>query len=86
MSNPFVIAVVALAVAALLLLRPRQSDPVRTHPVHGVEPGAHRDFPMEREDVRIASVSADDRAWETASLQRNRDMTGRAADSAEERA
>jgi hypothetical protein len=78
MSNPFVIVVVvALVVAALFLLRSRKSDPITTQPVHGVAPGAHRDFPMEREDARIARMSADDRAWEAASLQRNRDMTGR---------
>lgn len=80
MSNPFVIVVVvALVVAALFLLRLRKSDPVRIQPVLGVAPGAYRDFPMEREDARIAHMSADDRAWEAASLQRNRDMTGRAA-------
>ncbi len=87
MSNQMVVAVVvALVGAAVLLLRYRKSEPARIQALHGAEPGAHRDYPMEHEDARIASMSADDRVWEAASLQRSRDMTGRATDSAEERA
>ena len=87
MSNPLVIAiVVALVGAAVLLWRYRKSEPARIQVFHGAEPGAHRDYPKEREDARVAHMSADDRAWEAASLQRNRDMTGRDADSAGVRA
>ncbi len=78
MSNPLVVAVVfALAGAAVLLLCYRMSEPARSQALHGAEPGAHHDYPKEREDARVAHMSADDRAWEAASLQRNRDMTGR---------
>jgi hypothetical protein len=86
MSNPLVVVVVALVAAAVVLFRSRMSEPAITRPVHGAKPGAHRDYPKEREDARIARMSADDRAWEAASLQRNRDMPRRAAGSPEERA
>jgi hypothetical protein len=87
MSNPLVVAVVvALIGAAVLLMRNRKSEPARVQALHGAEPGAHHDYAKEHEDARVAHMSADDRAWEAASLQRNRDMTGRAADAAEERA
>ena len=32
-----------------------------------------RDYPREREDARAAGMSEDDRAWEAASRQRDRD-------------
>ena len=32
-----------------------------------------RDYPREREDARVAGMSEDDRAWEAASRQRDRD-------------
>ena len=87
MSNPLVVAVVvALIGAAVLLMRNRKSEPARVQALHGAEPGAHHDYAKEHEDARVAHMSADDRAWEAASLQRNRDMTGRAADSVDERA
>ena len=87
MANPLVvIVIVALVVAAVVLVRSRTSELAMPRPVYGAEPGAHRDDPQEREVARIASMSAEDRAWEVASLQRSQDMTRRAASSSEERA
>jgi hypothetical protein len=86
MANPLVvIVIVALVVAAVVLVRSRTSELAMPRPVYGAEPGAHRDDPQEREVARIASMSAEDRAWEVASLQRIQDMTRRAAGSSEER-
>ncbi len=39
--------------------------------------GASQDFVQGREDDRHARMSAEDRAWEAASLQRNRDAQER---------
>lgn len=78
MSNPLVGgAVVALVAAAVVLLRSRKSEATPKRPLHGAETGSHRDYPREREDARVAIMSADGRAWEAASLQRNRDMSHR---------
>ena len=87
MANPLVvIVIVALVVAAVVLVRSRTSELTMPRPVYGAEPGAHRDDSQEHEVARIASMSAEDRAWEVASLQRIQDMTRRAAGSSEERA
>lgn len=78
MSNPLVVAVVvALVAAVVVLMRSRQNEVLPGPPLYGAETGAHRDYPREREDARVANMSADDRAWEAASLQHNRDMSQR---------
>ena len=79
-----IIAAVALAAAILLLLY-RKNQTSRDLILHGTESDAHRDYPKEREDARVAHMSVEDRAWETASLQRHQVSTERAAALAEQR-
>ncbi len=82
MSNPLV---VVLVTAVVVLLRSRVNESAMTRLALSAEPGVHPDYAKERDDTRFARMSADDRAWEVASLQRNRDMTRRADSSSDER-
>ncbi|MBA3449591.1 MAG: hypothetical protein H0T18_00095 [Chloroflexia bacterium] len=81
MSNTWlIIAVVVLAAAAILLMLYRKNQSVaREFQIRrGTTPDAGRDYTQEREDARVAHMSAEDREWETATLQRNRDNIARA--------
>jgi len=73
----YVIAVVALAVVGVGFLRFRRSvnDTSRDNPQGGAR--AHGDFAQDREDARLADMSEEDRTWQAASLQRNRDAHAR---------
>ncbi|MGH2615661.1 MAG: hypothetical protein ACRDJC_10515 [Thermomicrobiales bacterium] len=70
-SSWFIIALVALAAASAVLLLYRNNQAGKSLVLHMTESDAHRDYPKEREDARVAHMSAEDRAWEAASLQRN---------------
>ncbi len=77
----YVIAIVALAAVGVLYLRARRTgtgggsndgpDSARVRP----------DFTQDREDSRLSGMSAEDRAWEDASLRTNRETRERDAES-----
>ncbi len=46
----------------------------------GDEQHVSTDYARDREDNRLAHMSEEDRAWETASLQRDRETRGRSQD------
>lgn len=85
MSNWYLIALVALAVAGILLLlyRNRNNETSRgqVEQLHRSRPGL--DYAKDREDARLANMSTEDRAWETSSLQRNLANQERSATPAE---
>ena len=64
----YVIVIVALIVIAVFFVRNRQ-ERERYRP----DDRADRNYVGEREDTRLGGMSAEDRDWEQASLQRNRD-------------
>lgn len=80
----YVIVIVVVAVLLVLFLRNRQqgSERGRADRTAAVDPA--RDFRTEREDTRRTGLSAEDQAWESASLQRNQDNRDRAATPADE--
>ena len=71
------IAVVALVAAGVVLrsARRRGNGAGRDAPQLGAR--ARGDFAQDREDDRLAHVSEEDRTWQAASLQRNRDARAR---------
>ena len=75
MANWYVIAVIGLAAIVVLSLLYRRNgaggDRVATSSAGRLE-GARTqpDYVKDREDARLAHMSAEDKAWETASLQR----------------
>jgi hypothetical protein len=68
----YVIVVVILAAAALFYVRGRgkRFGPSQASPPDGTS--ASSDFVQDRETSRLSHMSADDRAWEAASLERQR--------------
>ena len=78
MSNAwYLIVIVGIVVAAVLLLRSRsnRSGPRAEH--QSARRELALDHVQDRETSRLAHMSAEDRDWEQASLQRNRDNEAR---------
>ena len=72
----YVIAVVALVAAGVVVLRGRRGAAGgRDVPQGGAR--APGDFVRDREDARLAHMSEEDRAWQAASLRRDRDAQAR---------
>ena len=72
MSNWYLIVLVVLVVVSiLLLLRSRNAAATRRHDEQQVQSRPGPAHIQDREDARLANMSAEDRAWETATLQRN---------------
>jgi hypothetical protein len=73
MSNWMLIALVVLAVVGILLLlnRNRNANTRRIDVERQARLPLGLDYAKDREDSRLANMSADDRDWETASLLRN---------------
>ncbi len=70
MSNwLIVLIIVVLAAAAVVYLRSRR----QRHEDVVVGAASDRDYEQEREDSRVTQMSTEDRAWEAASLQKNRE-------------
>jgi LPXTG-motif cell wall-anchored protein len=73
MSNWWIILVIVVLVAAGLFYfrsrRERHEDVV-------AGAASTRDYAQEREDSRVGQMSEEDRTWEAASLQKNRDTQG----------
>ena len=85
MSNSLVIITVVTLAAAGILLLYRKHQSGRSLVLGGTESDAQRNYAKEREDTRVAHMSVEDQAWETASLQRSQAMTERADAVAEQR-
>jgi hypothetical protein len=72
--------IVVLVVVGVKTYMQRRRSQVQGRQVDQVsDTGTPRDYSREREDLRSASLSTEDRAWETASLQRERDSRPTAA-------
>lgn len=84
-SSWYIIVLVGLAAAGILLMVYRKNQAVTRAVRLETAPDGHRDYATEREVARVAHMSADDRAWEAASLQRNQARTDRAVASAGQR-
>ncbi len=87
-SSWYIIALIALAAAGILLMFYRKNQTVRREVRHATATAAardaDRDYAREREVARVAHMSVDDRAWEAATLQRNRENTERSTALAEQ--
>jgi hypothetical protein len=80
MSNWYLIVLVIIAAAGIfLLLRSRNAAATRLQDERRAESRPGPAHVQDREDARLASMSAEDRAWETASLQRNQANEARRA-------
>jgi len=86
MSNPYLIALAVVVVAGILLLLYRKNqhnETSRSQDERQARSHTILDYAKDREDSRLAHMSAEERAWETASLQRNRENQARIAALAE---
>ncbi len=73
MPTWYLIVIVVLAAASIfLLLRYRNAGATSRQEERRAESRLGPAHVRDREDARLASMSAEDRAWETATLQRNR--------------
>ena len=79
----YVIAAVVLVAAGVLYLRRNAGSRGRDDRQDSALPGA--DYRTDREDSRLGGMSAEDRAWEEASLQTERETRERADKPAEPR-
>jgi flagellar basal body-associated protein FliL len=68
-----ILIVVIVAVAVMAYMRMRRTQAQGQQLDLGNDPTTSRDYSQEREDLRSSNLSEEDRAWETASLQRERD-------------
>jgi hypothetical protein len=86
MSNPYLIALAVVVVAGILLLlyrKNRHNETSRSQDERQAQSRTILDYTKDREDSRLAHMSAEERAWETASLQRNRENQAQIAALAE---
>ena len=80
MSNWYLIVIVVLVIAGmLLLLRSGNAGATRRQDEQRVQSRPGPAHIQDREDARLANMSVEDRAWETATLQRNRENEARRA-------
>ena len=73
----YVIAVVVIVAVVLLYLRARGARAVQRRDARPASGGPARDFRQEREDARVGHMSEEDRTWEAASSERNRETQER---------
>ena len=83
MSNWILIAVAVLVVVSILFLLNRNKETSRSDVERREQTRPGPDHARDREENRLAHMSADDRAWETATLQRNLENQQRRAALAE---
>lgn len=69
-----IIAVAGIAAIVILYLRSRKAGSGTSGRARQVGTAADRNYTQERADDRRARMSDDDRTWEAASLQRNREL------------
>jgi flagellar biosynthesis/type III secretory pathway M-ring protein FliF/YscJ len=80
MSNWYLVVVVILAVVGILLfMRSRNAEATRRDDERREQSRPGPAHIQDREDARLANMSAEDRDWETATLQRNRENEARSA-------
>ena len=79
-----IIAVAGIAAIGILYLRSRKAGSGTSGRARQAGPSADRDYRQERDDDRHARMSDEDRTWEAASLQRNRERGARDDASAEQ--
>jgi hypothetical protein len=80
MSNWYLIVLVIIAASGIfLLLRSRNAGATRREVERRAESRPGPAHVEDREDARLGNMSAEDRAWETASLQRNQAIQERRA-------
>jgi hypothetical protein len=72
MDNWYFIVLIVLAAAGILLLIKRSMSRSRELADRHRLPALPPDYVKDREAARLANMSAEDRSWETSSLQRNR--------------
>ena len=77
----YVIAIVGLAAVGVLYLRARRTGTGGGGTDRSDGARARPDFTQDREDSRLSGMSAEDRAWEDASLRTNRETRERDAES-----
>lgn len=80
----YLIAIAGIAAIGVLYLRSRKPGNGSSRTARQASTAAGRDFTQERDDDRHARMSDEDRTWETASLQRNRDLRARDGTPAEQ--
>jgi flagellar biosynthesis/type III secretory pathway M-ring protein FliF/YscJ len=68
-----IVVIAAIAVTTLMRMRTTQAQGRQSALESESATNTARDYSQEREDLRSSNLSAEDRAWETASLQRERD-------------
>jgi hypothetical protein len=68
----YVIAILGLAAVGVRYLLSRRNRTSRSSDDHRASAPTQRDYAKERADARLARMSEEDRAWEAASLQRDR--------------
>ena len=71
------IAIGALAIVALRFLLLRGNASRRKGDDRQAGPSPAEDYPQDREDTRLSHMSDEDRAWEAASIDRNRERQTR---------
>ena len=80
-TDQWIILVVVLigigALVSLRLMKPRSKDPSLSAN-HSIPASSLSEQSSQREDQRLAGMSAEDRAWEQATLQRQRDREAHA--------
>jgi hypothetical protein len=79
MSNWYLIVLVGLAVAGILLLRYRNTEATKRQDERREHSRAGSAHIQDREDARLANMSAEDRDWEKATLRRNQAHEARRA-------
>lgn len=68
-----IVVIAAIAVMAYMRMRTSQAQSRQSALESESATNTSRDYSQEREDLRSSNLSEEDRAWETASLQRERD-------------
>ncbi|HYJ13672.1 MAG TPA: hypothetical protein VEW66_08775 [Thermomicrobiales bacterium] len=74
----YALIIALVVVGVMVFMRMRRNQAHGQHPDLGSDDSIPRDYSQEREDLRSSNLSAEDQAWETASLQRERDSRTKA--------
>ncbi|HET9662175.1 MAG TPA: hypothetical protein VFP05_17750 [Thermomicrobiales bacterium] len=75
MSNWWIVVIVIIFLVAigLFAIRARREGQDAQAKAHAAANRSDRNYEQEREDSRVSHLSDEDRAWEAASLQKNRE-------------
>ena len=78
-SSWYIIVIAALVSIAIWFLLSRRNQTSGSASVQQHQARPRVDYTRDREAARLANMSAEDRAWETATLQRNQENQQRTA-------